>query len=91
MDLPINKREIVSPKLIVNLEIELTDSRLKADEATDKLNAIINSHSAQRKPFSEFIVFLLRETKSSLGKMKKLVIYLSPKEPSAPSEPEKES
>lgn len=66
------KREVVSPKLILKLEIELTDSLLTAEEAAERIAFIINS--SRSDAVSNFIVFLLRETKSSMWEMKELSI-----------------
>jgi hypothetical protein len=66
------KKTIVSPKLILTLEIELNNSSLTAQEAADRISYAFNS--SRSKELSEFIVFLIRETRSSTWDMQKLEI-----------------
>lgn len=68
----IKPKEVKSKKLILTLEIELTNSCLDEQEAADRISYAINTSS--RHEISEFIVFLLRETKSSYWELKKLEI-----------------
>jgi hypothetical protein len=66
------RKEIKSEKLILHLEVELNHSLLTAQEAVDRLQFSINSY--KMKSFSEFVVDLLRETKSSTYEIKRLAI-----------------
>lgn len=65
-------RKIVSPKLTLSIEIVLSDSTLTPEEAANRIQQLINGYNARE--FSNFIVFLLRETSSSMWDMKKLEI-----------------
>lgn len=67
------KREIKSPKLTFKLEVELNNSSLTPEEATDRLDYLIN-RSYNAKAVSEFVLFLIRETKSSTYEIKNLEI-----------------
>jgi hypothetical protein len=67
-----SKREVVSPKLTLKLEIELNDSTLTPDEAATRLQFIIDS--SRSSEFSRLIVMLIRETRSSTWELKKLEI-----------------
>lgn len=67
-----SKKEVISPKLVLKLEIELSDSSYTAEEAADRIAHLINS--SRSESFSSFIVFLLRETKSSMWDLKTLEI-----------------
>lgn len=66
------KREVKSPKLLMKFEVEFNNSTLTAQEAVDRISSRI--HGPHCREFSEFIVFLLRETKSSTFEIKKLEI-----------------
>lgn len=78
MDFKLAKREVKTPRMILKLEIELNESTLTDQEAADRLSFLINSYHA--KEFSELIVFLLRETKSSTWELKALEINQVPQE-----------
>lgn len=65
-------KEVKSPKLKLVLELEFNNSSLTAEEATNRISFLLNS--SYSKQMSEFIVFLLRETKSSTWEMKRLAI-----------------
>ncbi len=66
------KKEIKSPKLILTLEVELNNSSLTPQEAADRLSYLIQ-HNRNNK-VCEFLVELLRETRSSTFEVKKLEI-----------------
>lgn len=66
------KREVKSPKLILKLEIELTNSTLTAEDAARRIQYLIDS--SNNKDMSNFIIFLLRETNSSMWEVKHLSI-----------------
>jgi hypothetical protein len=57
----IGKREVVTKKLKVTVEIELNDSLLTPEEACDKIRFAVENQNG----FSEAIVMFLRETRSS--------------------------
>lgn len=62
--------EPVTKSMVLKLEIELINSALTPDEASAKLQYLIDSYHA--KEFSELIVFLLRNTRSSMWELKSL-------------------
>jgi hypothetical protein len=68
----IKERQVKSPKLTLKLEIELNDSLLEAQEAADRIQYLIDS--SQSKEFSNLIVMLIRETKSSTWELSKFEI-----------------
>lgn len=72
MSIKFGPKQVKSPKLTFKLEIELTDSLLDAQEAADRIQYLINSSNS--RDLSNFIVFLLRETKSSMWEAKKVEI-----------------
>lgn len=72
MPFDFKKREVVTKKMKLTLEIELTDSTLTEEEAVARLEYIFNGH--QSKAFSEFIVTLIRETRSSMWELVKLAL-----------------
>lgn len=63
-------KKIVTEKMVLKLEIELFRSSLTPEEAAQRIEYLIND--PRNRPFPEFIVFLLRETKSSSWEMKSL-------------------
>ena len=65
-------REVKSKKLILKLEVELSNSLLTAEEAADRLNAMIKM--CRFREFDNLVVALLRETKSNMWDMKNLEI-----------------
>ncbi len=65
-------KEVKSPKLTVKFEFELNDSTFTPEEATERIQYLINSYSAPQ--FSELVVFLLRATRSSTWELKSLEI-----------------
>jgi hypothetical protein len=66
------KREIKSPKISVKFEFELIDSSLTADEAAERIQQLINGYKLPQ--FSDLVVALLRETRSSMWELKNLEI-----------------
>lgn len=64
-------RPVVSEKLVVKVEIELYKSTLTPQEAADAIQHAINRYG---EGFSSFIVFLLRETRSSMYELKHMEI-----------------
>lgn len=72
MAFKLTPREIVSPKLTLKFEIELSESTLTADDAARRIQFLIDTGSARE--VSMFIVFLLRETRSSMWELKNLEI-----------------
>lgn len=64
------KREVKSEKLILRLDIELNQSTLTPEEASDAIQNAINMYNF--KGFSSFIVDLLRITRSSTYELKEL-------------------
>lgn len=70
MPFDFKKREVVTPRMKVTLEIELTDSTLTPEDAASRLEYLFNSSGS--KEFSSFIVALIRETRSSLWELKNL-------------------
>lgn len=71
-------REVVSPTLILKLEIELNNSALTENEAADRLSSVL--HNSYNNEFANFIVMLIRETRSSTWGLKTLEIKASQKE-----------
>ena len=72
MPLPFVRREILSPKLTVTVEFELNDSTLSAEDAANAIQRAIDN--GYGKYVSEFIVFLMRETRSSTWELKKVKV-----------------
>jgi hypothetical protein len=68
----IKTKVIKSNKLILKLEIELNESSYTAQEAAERIAYLINGH--YEIDFSNFILFLLRETKSNTWELKNLEI-----------------
>ena len=64
------KKVVVTPKLTLKLELDLLDSSMTADEATERIQYLINSYNF--KEFSNLIVTLMRETRSSMWDLKSL-------------------
>lgn len=70
----LKEQQVKSSKLIFKMEIELNESLLTDQEAADRLAYASN----RAHDFSAFILFLLRETRSSTYELKKLEIIDCP-------------
>lgn len=66
------KKEVKTPKMILKLEIELNHSTKTPDEVAQRVQYAMNSYNC--KSFSDFVIFLLRESQSSTYDLKSLTI-----------------
>lgn len=70
------KREVKSLKLKLVLELEFNNSCLTPEEVVDRISYLINSY--KMSSFSDFIVSLLKETRSSTYELIKMEITVLP-------------
>lgn len=66
------KREIKTKEMTLTIELNLINSSLTPQEASERLTYLFNL--SRCKELSEFIVMLMRETQSSMWETKKMEI-----------------
>lgn len=70
MPFKFESKKPITEEMVLKLELNLFRSSLTPEEAAQRIEYLINSPYS--KEFSGFIVFLLRETKSSSWELKSL-------------------